>query len=59
MTLNEMKDTVIRTFGFEHPATIYFFECCEMDDDPLLCEIAFEFAMGWDDPGAVVDEWLA
>ena len=59
MTLNQMKDAVIRTFGFEHPATIYFFECCEMDDDLLLCEIAFAFAMGWDNPGAMIDEWLA
>ena len=59
MTMNEMKDNVIRNFGFEHPATIYFFECCEMDDDPLLTEIAYEFAMGWKDPEEVIEGWLA
>lgn len=52
MTTNEMKTAIIRTFGFEHPATLYFFECCEMNDgDQLLNEIAFEFAMGWREDG--------
>ena len=59
MTIKEMQDTVIRAFGFEHPATVYFFECCETDPDPFLCEIAYEFAMGWRDPDAEVDGWLA
>ena len=50
MTIKEMQDKVIRTWGFEHPATIYFFECCEINgDDQLLNEIAYEFAMGWKD----------
>jgi len=50
MTINEMKNNVIRTWGFEHPATIYFFECCEINKgDRLLNEIAYEFAMGWKD----------
>lgn len=56
MTIKEMQDAVIRAFGFEHPATVYFFECCEIDPDPFLCEIAYEFAMGWDGPAA---GWLA
>lgn len=59
MTIKEMKDNVIHTFGFEHPATIYFFECCEMDDDLLLTEIAYEFAMGWNKPEDVIERWLA
>ena len=50
MTIKEMQDKVIRTWGFEHPATIYFFECCEINgDDQFLNEIAYEFAMGWKD----------
>ena len=50
MTINEMKTNVIHKFGFEHPATIYFFECCEINNgDHLLDEIAYEFAMGWKD----------
>ena len=52
MTLDEMKTTIIRTFGFEHPAALYFFECCEMDDsDQILNEIAFELAMEWREDG--------
>lgn len=50
MTLNEMKTNVIRKWGFEHPATLYFFDCLEMDDsDQFLNEISYEFAMGWKD----------
>ena len=45
MTINEMKDNVIRTYGFEHPATIYFFEICERTDERWLLEIAYDFAM--------------
>ena len=59
MTLNEMKENVIHANGFEHPATVYFFACCEMDNDLLLIEIAYEFAMGWKDPDEVIDGWLA
>lgn len=48
MTINEMKTNVIHKFGFEHPATIYFFESCEInEDDHLLNEIAYEFAINW------------
>ena len=51
MTIKEMQDKVIRTFGFEHPATIYFFTTCELNNgDQFLNEIAYEFAMGWHDP---------
>ena len=51
MTIKEMQDKVIRTWGFEHPATIYFFETCEVNNgDQLLNEIAFEFAMNWVEP---------
>ena len=50
MTTNEMKNKVIRAFGFEHPATIYFFECCETNgNDQELNEIAYEFAINWKD----------
>ena len=50
MTINEMKTNVIRTYGFEHPATIYFFQCCALpDNDQLLAEISYEFAMNWVD----------
>lgn len=48
MTLNEMKTSVIRKWGFEHPATIYFFECLEVaDNDEDLAAVAYEFAMNW------------
>jgi len=51
MTLNEMKTNVIRKWGFEHAATLYFFECLElMDNDELLIEISYEFAMNWPEP---------
>ena len=57
MTVKEMQDKVIHTWGFEHQATLYFFECCEINEgDQLLNEIAFEFAMHWNDIGAAVDE---
>lgn len=49
MTINEMKTNVIRTWGFEHPATLYFFGECERITDQLILEIAFEFAMNWVD----------
>jgi len=49
MKINEMKNNVIRAFGFEHPATIYFFNECERANDYTIIEIAYEFAMGWID----------
>lgn len=49
MKINEMKNNVIRAFGFEHPATIYFFNECERTNDHTIIEIAYEFAMGWKD----------
>lgn len=49
MTINEMKNNVIRAWGFEHPATIYFFGECERTNDLMLLEIAYDFAMGWKD----------
>lgn len=50
MKINEMKNNVIHAFGFEHPATIYFFEICEMMPDDLQnIEIAYYFAMSWID----------
>ena len=46
MTINEMKNNVIRTYGFEHPATIYFFERCEdTADDPCLLDVCYYVAM--------------
>ena len=47
MTIKEMQNNIIRRFGFEHPATIYFFEECERTDDLFIIEVAYEFAMGW------------
>ena len=48
MTRQEMMDKVIRTWGFEHPATLYFFEVCENENnDDIIIEVAYEFAMGW------------
>ena len=47
MTIKEMQDNVIRAYGFEHPATLYFFECCEIEQDKFILEIAYEFAMNW------------
>ncbi len=49
MTINEMKNNVIRAWGFEHPATIYFFEECERTNDRDLIEVAYWFAIGWKD----------
>jgi len=49
MTINEMKTNVIRKFGFEHPATIYFFGECERTDDMMILEIVYEFAINWKD----------
>lgn len=47
MTIIEMQNNVVHTFGFEAPATLYFFGECERTDDMLILEIAYEFAMGW------------
>lgn len=49
MTINEMKSNIIRTFGFEHPATLYFFNECERTNDFTIIEIAYEFAINWRD----------
>ena len=47
MTIEEMKTNVIHTYGFEHSATIYFFDICElMPDDLWNIEVAYHFAMG-------------
>lgn len=46
--MEEMKNTVVHTFGLEHPATLYFFACCEMTpNDDFLLHVAYDFAMGW------------
>ena len=47
MTITEMKNNIIRTYGFEHPATLYFFEECERTTDLLILAIAYEFAIAW------------
>lgn len=47
MTTKTMKNNIIRRFGFEHPATLYFFEECERTNDLLIIEVAYHFAMGW------------
>ena len=50
MTIKEMQDNIIRKFGFEHTATIYFFEECErLGDDIDLIEVAYWFAINWKD----------
>lgn len=50
MTIKEMQDTIIRKFGFEHTATIYFFEECErLGDDVDLIEVVYWFAINWKD----------
>lgn len=50
MTIKEMQDSIIHTYGFEHPATLYFFECLEMaPNDQFLAEIWYEFAIRWPD----------
>ena len=49
MTKKEMQDNIIRMYGFENPATLYFFECCEKNgDNQALNEIAYEVAMNWE-----------
>ena len=59
MTIELMQANVIHRWGFEHPATLYFFQACELNDsDQLLNEIAYTFAMGWDDVDAAIDELL-
>ena len=46
--MKNMKNTIIRTYGFEHPATLYFFECCEkFPTDEMNIRIAYDFAMNW------------
>ena len=46
--MKNMKNTIIRTYGFEHPATLYFFECCEkFPTDDVNIRIAYDFAMNW------------
>ena len=56
MTVKGMQTNVIHRWGFEHPATLYFFNACELNDgDQLLNEIAYIFAMGWDDVDAAID----
>lgn len=47
MTIKTMKNNIIRCFGFEHPATLYFFEECERTNDHFIIEVAYYFAMGW------------
>ena len=43
-----MKTDIIRKFGFEHPATIYFFECCEQFADSITAlVIAYRTAWDW------------
>ena len=49
MTIKEMQDNIIRRFGFEHPATLYFFEECERTNDLFIIEVAYYFAIGWKD----------
>ena len=57
MTIKEMQDNMIRKFGFEHAATIYFFEECErLGDDAYLIEVAYEFAINWKDEDEDEDE---
>ena len=47
MTKEIMMDNVVRANGLEAAATIYFFEVCEVEDDMLILEVAYEFAMRW------------
>ncbi len=47
MTRQEMMDNVVRIWGFEHPATLYFFEICEQENDDDIIAVAYEFAIGW------------
>lgn len=57
MTIKEMQNNIIRKFGFEHPATIYFFEECErLSNDIYLIEVAYEFAINWKDIDEDEDE---
>lgn len=58
MTLNEMKTNVIRKWGFEHPATLYFFDAVEHETDEFLWAIAYEFAMAWENLDEVFNETL-
>ena len=47
--LNEMLSAVARTFGLEHPATIYFFDEAARATNPVQLETAFDIAMSWPD----------
>lgn len=47
MTIKQMETNVVRTFGFGHEATRYFFEECERTHDMVILKIAYEFAMNW------------
>lgn len=48
MNTTAMKTDIIRKFGFEHPATIYFFECCEQFADSVTAlVIAYRTAWDW------------
>ena len=48
MTINEMKTNVIHKFGFEHPATIYFFDWCEHEKNLGVIKEAYDEAMDWE-----------
>ena len=58
MTINEMKTNVIHKFGFEHPATIYFFYWCEHESENLgyLKEI-YDEAMNWEHDEEEDEDW--
>lgn len=48
MTIETMQDNVVRKWGFEHPATIFFFEECErLGNDVFFIEISYWFAINW------------
>lgn len=48
MTMQEMKDKIVKSNGMEDPRTLYFFKCCEEDPiedtvDLLILEAVFWF----------------
>lgn len=45
MTINEMKNEVIRTFGRDHVSTRYFMNECAHTNDIALLRIVFAFTM--------------
>ena len=47
MTFEAMKENLINKFGADHPAVQYFLGVYEEDDDFLLTEISYEFAINW------------